>query len=438
MKTLSLGNESIAFQNDAYFKDLTLIIQDYRESQAKTDDELQKVSVRLDMCTSKHTGITTSSTILSQGNGSEAFIAIPSLTRGNVLSRASVNKYLDKNFSAENISFYMVEKKGWIDPANARIGGAFSEIMFKLFMSKQYLSGSDGLGARFSCEEVASIIMHEVGHAFTFIQFLADTIIVNAVLQRACQEVMNANVDAKVKIILTRAADDMGLKDREWLEAIEPGTDKISAFRVLVSAVQIEPRAMDNKRYFAKDQAEELADIFAVRHGAGRALITARAKFKYQSSSYPYLRTIGWALSGFIAAPILPWVGIPVAIISSLRLVGLVGKNLFDAAFPDDLPTFKQEATKIRNQFVEQIKASKLPKEDLAEIIESINLTDKIIQGYTGDFDPSVLSKFVDMFRRGKMDLRNSREYTNKLENLASNDLFIRSAQLGARADSGS
>jgi hypothetical protein len=41
--------------------------------------------------------------------------------------------------------------------------------------------------------------------------------------------------------------------------------------------------------------------------------------------------------------------------------------------------------------------------------------------------------RFFDMFRRGRMDARSSREYTDKLEVLVSNDLFIRSAQLAAR-----
>ena len=123
----------------------------------------------------------------------------------------------------------------------------------------------------------------------------------------------------------------------------------------------------------------------------------------------------------------------PEAIFFAILGAWLAWDGAADAAKAVDITSFKQEAKKMRNQFVEKLKLSNLSKEDIQEAIESIEVTDKIIQGYAGNgLEQGVAVKFFDMFRRGKMDARASREYTDKLESLATNDLFIRAAQLGA------
>ena len=422
MKQLNIATESIAFQTGAFFKELTMCVQDLRALEVVKEDDLTKFCIRIDQCIYKHTGLSTNVKVWQGGDN--AFVLVPSLARGNVLNRQSFNKFLDKNFNADKISFLNLEKSGWINPAESRVGGAFSEVNFRMFVGEMFL-----LGKTFTPEEAAAVILHEVGHAYTFIQFLADTIVVNTVLHRTYQELTSGGADKKVKIILTKAADDMALKNREWLEAVEDTTDKDVAFKVLVTAVQIEPRNMDNKRFFSMDTAEELADIFAARHGAGKAIVTMRSKFvSMPQQSYGIMAGIGFTILGlglvFLA---------PEAIFISLFGALLTYAGASEASRAVDITSFKQEAKKMRNQLVEKLKLSKLPKEEVAETIESIDLVDKIIQGYQGSgLDQATAVKFFDMFRRGKMEARASREYTDRLENLATNDLFIRAAQLNA------
>lgn len=426
MKQLHIATESIAFQTGAFFKELSIIIQDGRDAGAASEDAVRKFSIRLDQCIHKHTGITTSTRFLEDYDN--AFVFLPALTRGNVLHGRSFNEYLEKNFDADRLSFLDLEKKGWIDPANSRVGGAFSEIIFKTYLGFVFET-------KYTAEEIASIVLHEVGHAFTFLQFMADTIVVNTVLQRTYQELTNANADKKVKIILTKAADDMAIKNRDWLHAVDDATDGEVAYKLIASAVQIEDRVMDNKRFFSQDACEELAEIFAIRHGAGRALLTMRAKDKWDGTrpSRGYLVQVGFLIVSIMAAPLTQGQSIPLAILTAVILIATVSDHISSASSMPDITKFKQTATKIRNQFVEQIKTSKLPKEELVEILNSVNLADQLIQGYKSDYDPDMLAKFFDMFRKGKMDARASRDYTDVLERLASNDLFVRAAQLSSR-----
>lgn len=421
MKQLNIATESIAFQTGAFFKELTLCVQDLRAIETVKEDDLNRFCVRVDQCIYKHTGISTNAKFWQGGDN--AFVLVPTLTRGNVLNRASFNKFIGKHFNPDNISFFNLEKKGWINPAESRVGGAFSEINFRVYVGDMFL-----LGKTFTPEEAAAVILHEVGHAYTFIQFVADSVVVNTVLHRTYQELTKANPDKSVKVILTKAADDMAIKNREWLETIEEGTNKEVAFKVLVTAVQIEPRNMDNKRYFSMDTAEELADIFAARHGAGKAIVTMRSKFITQPrQSYGIMSGIAFTILGLLGAIVAP----------EALFIGMLGaliaySGASDAANACDLSSFKQLAKKMRNQYVEKLKQSGLPKEEITEIIESLNVVDEIIQGYQGDsLGQATAVKFFDMFRRGKMDARASREYTDQLESLAANDLFIRAAQLG-------
>lgn len=435
MKQLQLATESIAFQSGAFFKELTHIVQDMHAARTNSSQTFAPYATRFEQCIYRHSGINTLMRAVAMGDN--ASVAIPALTRGNVLNSAEYAKWIAKNFKADT-SFLSLERKGWVDPANARVGGAFSEIVFRMYLGHYFVEGRG-----YTAEEVASVILHEVGHAFTFLQFMADTVVTNHVLLRVHQELTGNNVDQKVKFILTKAADDMKIKNREWLVPVEDSTDKEVAFKILATAVAIEPRNVDNKIFFSQDSCEELADIFAIRHGAGVATVTTRAKYGYDRSkaNYGIMAGAGWALLGLatFGMGVAAGAGIAAPLILGLVWGGMGAMEMHEgikaAASAPDITGLKRSAAKVRNQLVEQLKQSALPKEDIDAAIANIDIVDRAIQQYTtNDIEPPMAVKFFDMFRRGKMDARASREYTDVLESLASNDLFIRAAQLGSQA----
>lgn len=423
MEHLNIATESIAFQTGLLYKELTAIFKDCHSVAKHTEESLNAIFTRVSKVTLEHTGI---STMVQQYPGSDnAFVLIPALAKGHVLNNVNFNQFLGKYFDIDKSSFHDLEKKGWLDPVNSRVGGAFSEIIFKVFMSDVFIKPG-----KYTAEEVASVYLHEVGHAYTFIQFVADSVIVSHVLQRTQQELMGGNADGKVKILLTKAAEDVRLTERDWIQVVKEDTDKTAAFNLLVTAVALGTNNRDGKQYFTKDASEELADIFAFRHRAGKALLTARSKFPTGSMTIfgtgDVVRGVFLVVAAVVSAPLSGGVGIFMGILGAT----ITAWALEEAATVPDVHTFKYEAQKIRNQFVEILKQSKLPKEDVAEAIDGIETADKLIQNYKKDVDPTLLVRFMDMFRRGKMDQRATREYLTKLEDLSANDLFIRSAEL--------
>lgn len=423
MKLLNLGNESIAFQSGDFFRDLTLIVTDLR-TLGRTDDSLTKARDRITKCIYDHTGIVVRYNEARFGD--DAFILIPAMARGNVLNHHEYAKRLETVFHPSILKNYTgLEQKGWIDPATSRVGGEFSKFVYNMYIGPDFIYGN-----HYTAEETAAVVLHEVGHAFTFLQFVADTIIVNNVLLRSYQELTSAKPDMKVKMVLTKAADDLEIKNRDWIQSIEDNEAGAVAFKVLASAVQIEPRRMDNKKYFSQFAAEELADIFAARHGAGRAIISMRSKYSLQGRNYGYMRMVAFTVVSMMSALILPQIGIPLAALGMLTMMNTAAEHAGNAMNMVDVTSYKQSATKIRNQFVEQLKSTKdLPKEQVMELIDSVVFADRLIQGYKGEFHPDLMTRFFDMFRREKMDARSSRAYTDKLEVLAANDLFVRAAE---------
>lgn len=427
MNILTIANESIAFQNDVLFKNLTLIVEDARASKADNDQVLAKYFLRIDKAIYDSTGILTDTKIMREEN--TALIILPALTKGNVLHKPNFRKFLQKHWDNKPISFLSLEQKGWIDPSQSKVGGAFSEIMFKMFIGGDLFT-SDEYGKSYTAEEAAAAIIHEVGHAYGYLQFLADKVVINNVLLRTYQELTNGNVDKKVKITLTSAANDMRIKGREWLECVSDDTDPEVAYNLLTSAVLIEERNLDNKRFYTQYAFEEIADIFATRHGAGRAIVSLRSKndLPTTSTSSLMLNSSIMFISLLLMPVISPGFG-------AGALIAFIGTLLDISAIKEipDITKFKQSAQKVRNQMVEKIKQSRLPKEDIAAILEDIEYTDNLIQNYQADTDPPAVQKLINMFQRGKMEARASREYTDKLEVLAANNLFVRAAQFATR-----
>lgn len=426
MKQLSLGMESIAFQDTAFFKALTCIFTDILESGVKSDQELVPYLTRLDRCAYDFIKITTLT--ISHNDTSDNFaLASPSLSKGNVLNPAKFNQWLDKNFSINDNTFFNVVKSGWVDPTNSQVGGAFSEIVNKIYVARGFI-----FNKRYTAEDLAAAYLHEVGHAFNFICFLADNVIVNHVLQRSYQELTSQNVDRTVRVILEKTATDLDIKNKSWLEAIEVNTDKDVAFRILVAAVQIEPREMDNKRFFDYNTSEELADIFAARHGAAKAIVTLRSKMPPAKTDIGFITRTAVMYS--LLGTLLQVVSGPVGAVFAFAGLFTTAKALQLAGNTPDIATFKQQATKMRNQLVEQLKQTKLPKDEINPILDSLDAIDDLIQA---DRDTKAatpaLVRLIDLLRRGKIDARASREYTDKLEVLVANDLFVRAAQFRAK-----
>lgn len=443
MKTLNIATESIAFQSKAFFRSLVALIKDYRTSDKST---LTRANVlrNISMTISEHTNLLIS-VRESGANDSNAFIIFPTINPYNVISDRNLKNEVVKIIQSANRKRFPEIVEGWIDPVSATVGGYFANIPHAMWV------GSDLLDSKlFTEEEVAAVIIHETGHAFTMLQFVADTVISNIVLEEAARKYAAEPDYKKSRIILDQASIDVGDNERTWSYEITDTTGKDLGARVFLMHSQAGRLGADNKRKYTYNNCEELADIFAVRHGAGEAVMSFRAKMAQnklvtgtarfnRTSTYFFLMTrlvmsvAASAVGALVAAHGIPTAGAIIIVANLVSAVGAVKEmatNFGLALDAPDLASNRTLITKVRNQMINALKDNDLPADARKELLKGIDAGFVILSDEINEAETTFIQLLVDFFDRGRVDRRLSREYTDRLEMLTNNELFAKAYKL--------
>lgn len=447
MKTLNIATESIAFQSKAFFRSLVALIKDYRASDRNAltrTNTLRNISMTI----SEHTNLLIS--VRDTGAvKSNAFIIAPTINPHNVINDRKLKDEVVKIIQAANRKRLPELTEGWVDPVTAKVGGYFANIPHAMYVSNNFLEDSE-----YTEEEIAGAILHETGHAFTLLQFVADTVVSNIVLEEAARKYSSEPDYKKSRIILDQASVDVGDNDRTWTYEITESTSKDLGARIFLMHTQSGRLNGDNKQKYTYDNAEELADIFAVRHGAGEALMTLRlkgsrdkdafekARFN-RTSTYFFLmaKLFGTVAFASIGAAIISG-GIPPAgatIIASQAIVAVrtlkqIAVNIGLAFDAPDQASNRTMITKIRNQMISSLKDTDLPEDARKDLLKGIDAGFIILNDEIAEVDPSLVQLIVGFLDRGRIDRRLSREYTDRLEMLTNNELFAKAYKLTSTA----
>lgn len=447
MKTLNIATESIAFQSKAFFRSLVALIKDYRTSDKSTLARATTLR-NISMTISEHTNLLIS-VRESGATDTNAMIIYPLINPHNVISNRDLKAEVVKIVQSANRKRFPEIVEGWVDPVSATVGGYFANIPHAMWI------GSDMLDSKiFTEEEIAGAILHETGHAYTSLQFVADTVISNIILEEAARKYAAEPDYKKSRIILDQASMDVGDNDRTWTYEITDSTTKEVGVRVFLMHAQAARLAADNKRKYTYNNCEELADIFAVRHGAGEALMTLRAKYAAnklntgtarfnRTSTYFFLMTrlvmavAGGVVGGMITVNSIPTVApgigaliVAVNVINAVGAVKEIATNFGLALSAPDMATNRTMITKVRNQMINALKDTDLPADARKELLKGIDAGFVILSDEINEADTTFVELLVDFFDRGRVDRRLSREYTDRLEMLTNNELFAKAYKL--------
>lgn len=443
MKTLNIATESIAFQSKAFFRSLVALIKDYRAG-GKSALERTGALRNISMTISQHTNLLISVREAGVG-GSNALVIFPTINPHNVINDRKLKDEVLQIIQHANRKRFSEVMDGWVDAATATVGGYFANIPHAMWMSNDLLDSK-----LLTEEEVAAVIIHETGHAFTMLQFVADATISNIVLEDAARKYAEEPDYKKSRFILDQAALAVGDNDRTWSFEIKDNTSKEIGARVFLMHTQAGRLNADNKRKYTYDNCEELADIFAVRHGAGEALMNFRAKLareqmntgtaRYErTSTYFFLlarllaAVAGTAFGGLMAVQGFGHAGgilIFSQVVSGVHALKEAAKNFGKALDAKDMASNRTLITKVRNQMINALKDSDLPADARKDLLKGIDAGFIILEGEINEADTTLVQTLVDFFDRGRVDQRMSREYTDRLEMLTNNELFAKAYKL--------
>lgn len=417
---------AIAYQGEsALFKELTAAMADFRVTSMVNGQS--EATRKVDAIIFKHTGLKINLTLIN-APVINAYMMVPAIDVNSVM----VDNYDRDNpdwadyvkMQQKRIGLTNEIRRAEVDLMNSRVSGFFSEISCEMGLFTGVFYDVFG-GKTLDDDEIAAILLHEIGHAFTWLEALTMTVSMNLALDQCWREMANRTDPVQRLEVGLVAAKAMGI-DEENAQALAKSKSKDEFSIVLIKSTIDKLRSSMGSHVYDYRMSEFSADRFAARHGAGLALVRALDKLdRLMGGSLqrhrvgPILFVLGEFLK--IAFNIVSTVGLIIPIV----LLGWLGVHDSEYKIYDDPG---ERLTRIRNELVAALKNTRLPKAELKRLHDDVVAIDKIRMKITDrrSFYEWVWVNLTPSRRAQK----NKMQFQQELERLVNNDLYIKANQL--------
>jgi hypothetical protein len=344
--------------------------------------------------------------------GSDFFAKIFSGNTGVYTAFKNIEKDRKKIFNK------ISNKKGYIDLKRAKVGGYLSEtkhfLIMDLFTMKEAF--------KLTPEELVATILHEVGHAFTGLEYHFKLEKTNVVILDILDNINNKNHD-KALYIFKKHFDDKDIQ--------ELSLDKTSARydfygKLALKYIEVIKTQMVNNKY-DETTFEVLSDSFSARFGLYKPLVSGLNKIYKSSrqaidinSSFTFMEVYG-SLIMLLLLALFPPFGIFIFI---LILFVIFGDSTPEMTY--DFP--KERMQRIGYQLVNNLKSQNLPEEIEKDLIEQYVFINEIVQK-TKNFE-AALDKMLDYISFSERDNKYYIQLQQSIEKHLNNVLFVKSKQL--------
>lgn len=415
-----LGLEAIDFQSGALFAELTQAFAKVRGKGKKpTEADIQKLDIPAIVFA--HTGLR----ITFELRFSLFFNAhvLPGMVdRNHPLLKGRGKMPMD----ADGIQKIKSTNQGLmagIDRKRGRVSGLYSELVSHVSITTAAFNSE-----KFTDAEIAALLLHELGHAFTYYEFLGNTFTTNYVLLCTVNAI-NKTDSIKERQVLLKAADTalgVNVSKGETLASKKLELLNETLPVVYISALGEKSRSELGMNLYDLRSWEQLSDQFATRHGAGKDLVTALDKIYrsvLHSSTYSQpvflameaFKVVRLAIMGFVATanPV-------VAAILVLRLTLMLIVLNPQEKFYDDP---EARAKLVKQQLTEALKDKELTSDERKKYLQDIELIDEVLQGLNDrkGYVKLLWSYVLPWGKKGYQD----EVVMKQMEELANNELFI-------------
>lgn len=422
--TTFISTESIDFQDGTFFKKLTQCVENIRGDYKGSNSPKYNSSVFDEMfkIIKNNTGLNIG---LEEGGPA---IYLPRITNNHIFFS---NDFREMAQEYSNWDSYgdirpllkTMEKdllKGSVSLTNSMVTGVFTKMNLRMAMPPEmYNFNSD-----FTSGEVAAIMLHELGHAFTSMEFLCRTVTTNQILSGMVRA-LDDTVPSKNKEVIFTKASQMLKMNAAQKEALLKAQNKENVTCIVLDSVITNSISELGKSIYDVNSCEQLADQFATRHGAGRDLVTGIDKIMKSGSYAPVFIIFTLNLLYFIALGGIVF-GTIVFSATSFLIVALI--ILTNSKESDIYDNTRSRYIRIKLQNIEALKDKNLSKDLKIELIETNNAIDNITKYYDDNLS------FIDtMSYYLKPSYRNAHKFEllqKDLERIGSSDLFSAAAKL--------
>lgn len=323
-------------------------------------------------------------------------------------------------------------EKGWIDLKQAKVGGVFSKYEHRLYLNAAFMFMVRELN--FNEKDATAIVLHELGHLFTNLEFSDRLERTNQVLASLANNLRTKSSKEQRSYLLKQLSKD--LNDGELKNLENENNRLILGVTIFRRYVQFVKSQLPNDIYNHTSN-EQLADNFTARFGYGKELILAMDKINTLVGEPEKIRAMRVfnAVGSFIV--LFSTMGLSIASIFlgcflaplfTLLLLAVVLNYAGEANKEFEYDDIKIRYKRIRQQYIEMISQLQLSKAELKDVIDNVEVMDKIIKDtvvYRTLWD-KIANVVFSKNRHAKADI----ELQQLIEDLTHNDLFLASAKL--------
>lgn len=277
---LAPSMEAIDFQFDTKLIDKVIkTIDKFREGPATTK---ALRACGLQEAIKECSGLTTELEIVSEMN---AAVLFPKSLRNHPFFEEYMREYVSTGHERKDVKQIGKFSAG-VDLRTGKVHGTIADHKHEIMIGLPII----GKGSGFSTRSVAAIIMHEVGHLFTFYEYANRVSSTNFLLTDIVDRVIK-EPDTRQKMLIIKEATQEGLLrggEKALLEAKTMDQARVVAYNTEVnrSRSDLGIDIYDIRAW------EQLADQYASRFGLGRDLIAGLNKME---KDYGYEKVVTWS-----------------------------------------------------------------------------------------------------------------------------------------------
>jgi hypothetical protein len=310
-------------------------------------------------------------------------------------------------------------KKGYIDLKNARVGGYLSELKHFIIIDFFFLKNNFDISPR----ELTAIILHELGHAFTGLEYHHKLETTNSTIADILDNLNNNKPDKAMYIF------KKNFTKKEFQDIAVNTKEEIHDFYGKLALAYLEElkTQMINSKY-DETNFENLADSFASRFNLYKDLVSGLNKLNSKAgvtmentvTSYAILYFIQILMFGLMLVFITP-IG---AIIFALLFITMYKSNASILVYDKPVDRYNR----IKNSLINNLKNINMSEDLIKDLLDQYIFIDEIIQK-TGYFE-GVYKHIADLVFTSN---RNSNYYIKlqqQIENGLNNMLFVSAAKV--------
>lgn len=418
--------ESIYFQKTDFFDDLVLSINKLRQLDKSLNNKIffeSKEFKDISYIIKKYTNLQ----VVFENDNQNACAYIPLINNNHVLFNnddkeiirdwdINVEEYI--NDIIKNVKKNIV--KGYVDFKHCKVDGIFKEFVNRIGINRNlFLDNTD-----YTDQEISAIILHELGHIFTFFEYSSRLITTNQALSLT-MKCVDKNISKDKKEIIFMSITDNKLTKDELETLVKTNSTQTAAVIILGAKIR-DCESELGVNLYDYTSAEYLADQFATRLGAGQYLVTGIDKL---SRHYKTLGRVfnsvwygGWSLYFIIS--LTPASIVSISIIYLFLLIIKVLSNTKANKYDDDYNRY----TRIRLQNTEALKNRDLTTEEKNFYLKQNEIIENVISNYNDN------KGFIDTLsywvKPGYRKAHDFEVLQKNLERLAGNKLFDKAAKL--------